>query len=113
MSTRTILVTGATGRQGQAFIRSLTKSSEANLDDSQVYHVLALTRSATNRVPNPNGGKTNVTVELVQGNLDKPETVQPIFESHNIFAVFCVLAFPGLGTDGDGEEKQGKVSTPP
>ncbi|KAF9016715.1 NAD(P)-binding protein [Hymenopellis radicata] len=108
MTTRTILVTGATGRQGQAFIRSLSKSSEANLDDSQAipqaYHVLALTRSAASRAPDPelkDGGKTNVTVELVQGNLDKPETVQTIFESHNIFAVFL--------PDGDGEEKQGKM----
>lgn len=49
MVTKIVLLTGATGRQGQAFIRA-TSSSETNLDDSQAgpqsYHVLALTLSA-------------------------------------------------------------------
>jgi len=49
-------------------------------------------------------------LELVQGNLDKPQTIRKIFEAEGnggIAAVFVALAFPGLGASADKEERQG------
>ncbi len=55
----------------------------------------------------------NTTV--VEGNLDSPETVRRVFENAKedggIWGVFCVLVFPGIGANADGEERQGKART--
>jgi hypothetical protein len=53
-------------------------------------------------------------VTVVQGDLDSPESIRRIFEDQKdkggIWGVFSVLAFPGLGANADGEERQGKVT---
>jgi hypothetical protein len=54
----------------------------------------------------------NVTV--VQGTLNSADDIRKIFEDAKkerggMWGVFCVLAFPGLGANAEGEEKQGKV----
>ncbi|KAJ6526105.1 hypothetical protein B0H19DRAFT_1084711 [Mycena capillaripes] len=100
MSKKNILVTGATGHQGRALIRALQESNpEPGVGSaSENLHVLALTRT-----PSAPGAQSLAAahpglVTLVQGDLDSPEA-----------GVFCVLAFPGLGANADGEEKQGKI----
>ena len=102
---RTILVTGATGHQGRAFISAI--NSVENTD----FRILALTRNPTAAPAQELALEKNVTI--VQGNLDSPDSVRTVFEKAKedggIWGVFCVLAFPGLGVNSDGEERQGKV----
>jgi uncharacterized protein YbjT (DUF2867 family) len=108
---KTVLVVGATGRQGRAVISALFLRSN--------FRILALTR-------NPNStasrallhgrwatGPVDALLEFVRGDLDKPQTVRKIFEAERnggIAAVFVALAFPGLGARADKEESQGIVS---
>jgi uncharacterized protein YbjT (DUF2867 family) len=90
-SSRKILVTGATGKQGGAVIEALT-ASEAP------FQILALTRDASRA--KSLASKPNVTV--VQGDISNPAS---IFEAHNpIYGVFCVT-FPGKKA---AEEAQAK-----
>jgi hypothetical protein len=50
---------------------------------------------------------------VVEGNLDSAESMRKVYEdaktSGGIWGVFCFLAYPGLGANADGEERQGKV----
>lgn len=52
---------------------------------------------------------------LVEGDLDIPSSISAIFDSAKtngsggIWGVFAVLAYPGLGANADGEERQGKL----
>ena len=105
---KTILVTGATGRQGKALIYALAGDS----DSEPGFHILALTRKAAAPSAKQLSQEKNVTV--VEGDLNSPDSVRKIFEDNKdkggIWGVFCVLAFPGLGANADGEEKQGKVA---
>lgn len=109
VDTKTILVAGATGVQGRSIIAALKPEENG----SPGFRVLALTRQ-----PNSPGAKAlasaNSHVQLVQGDLDNPETIKKIFDEAGgvgaIYGVFCVLTFPGLGKEADGEEKQGIVS---
>ncbi|KAK7054895.1 hypothetical protein VNI00_003358 [Paramarasmius palmivorus] len=89
LTEKTILVTGATGRQGKAFISGILSEEK-------------LAAQHPNRVT------------IVEGDLDSADTIRKVFEDakkegRTIWGVFCVLAFPGLGADADGEEKQGKM----
>ncbi|KAJ7671205.1 hypothetical protein B0H17DRAFT_195578 [Mycena rosella] len=108
MSKKNILVTGATGHQGRALIRALQNST-----DPQNFHVLALTRKADSPAAQRLAAAHTDLVTLVQGDLDSPEAVRKVFDDtksgRGIWGVFCVLAFPGLGANADGEEKQGKT----
>lgn len=73
---RTILVTGATGRQGGAAVRNLLKSG---------FRVLALTRDDTKPAAvriRESGG------EIIKGDLDQPESVEPFFR--DLYGVFSV-----------------------
>lgn len=104
---RTILVVGATGKQGRAFV-SAVLSTGAAAD----FRILALTRSLKRASEQALSGANRVN--LVQADLDKPDTVRQVFEDakkegESVWGVFMVLAFPGLGADATGEEKQGKV----
>lgn len=117
--TRTILVVGATGKQGRAFIDSALSSSTD-------VHILALTRNTASPSAKPlvSASKETERIKVVQADLDKPDTVRKVFEDakrakseneegvNGIWGVFVVLAFPGLGADASGEEKQGKVRQP-
>ncbi|KAI0077334.1 NAD(P)-binding protein [Panus rudis PR-1116 ss-1] len=129
---RTILVTGATGKQGRALIRALRPSSPSsttnnntdntdNIDTNNPtttttptsdFRILALTRNPSS--PTAQHLKsTEPHVQLVKGDLDDPDSVRKVFEDaggkHSVWGVFMVLAFPGLGASAEGEEKQGKA----
>lgn len=101
------MVTGATGQQGKALIQAL----RPNDNSTPTFHVLALTRKATSPSAKDLGLEKHVTV--VEGDLDSPESIRKIFEAAKdnggVWGVFCVLAYPGLGANADGEERQGKV----
>ncbi|KAL5536541.1 hypothetical protein ACEPAF_363 [Sanghuangporus sanghuang] len=104
---RTILVTGATGKQGRSFI-SAVLSTGAAID----IRILALTRSSKSPAASALAASDRVT--LVEADLDKPDTVRKVFEDaktngDGIWGVFLVLAYPGLGVDSAGEERQGKL----
>lgn len=102
-----ILVAGATGKQGRALIEALRPTSDS---DDIPFRVLALTRSASS--PNAQRLVQERHVQVVEGDLDSPESMRKVYEdakgSGGIWGVFCVLAFPGLGANADGEERQGK-----
>jgi uncharacterized protein YbjT (DUF2867 family) len=110
---KAILVTGATDRQGDAFLSSLL-STDAT---AQHYHILAMTRNTASETsktllslsPGPDSGSE---LSLVKGDLDNPKSIRKIFEEveGGIWGVFAILAFTGLGANADGEEKQGIVS---
>ncbi|KAK4183979.1 hypothetical protein QBC35DRAFT_506914 [Podospora australis] len=112
---RTVLVVGATGKQGTAFIRQLLLSS-ATAEPTSGWHILALTRNlngdaAKSLLTEGKNHKGSDRISLVQGNLDKPNTIRQIFSSHTIWGVFVVLAYPGLNalvTD-HREREQGKI----
>ncbi|KAJ7737064.1 NAD(P)-binding protein [Mycena metata] len=105
MSKKLVLVTGATGQQGRGLVRALAGEPE--------FHVWALTRTISSPAAKELA-TTHSHVTIVQGDLDSPETIRKLFEDAKsehggIWGVFCVLAFPGLGADAAGEEKQGKT----
>ena len=108
---KTVLVVGATGRQGRAVISALFLRSD--------FRILALTRrpsAAASRALLNRRWTTepiHALLELVQGDLDQPQSIRKIFEAEGkggIAAVFVALAFPGLGARADKEESQGIVS---
>jgi len=109
-SQRTILVTGSTGRQGHALVTALSSSTEQ-------FNVLALTRDpnsiAAQQLLKETERNGNLTVSLIQGDLDDSKSIRGIFEDAEkgggIWGVFAVFAFPGLGANADGEAKQGIV----
>lgn len=103
---RKILITGATGKQGKALIESL-QSPE------QEFEVLALTRNVSS--PSAAALKAFSNVRVVEGDLDKSDTVRKVFEDEggkgSVWGVFAILAFPGMKANPEPEEKQGVVST--
>ncbi|KAF5392069.1 hypothetical protein D9757_003335 [Collybiopsis confluens] len=110
MAEKTILVTGATGRQGQALIRALNPTSLAE-QETTTFRILALTRNAAS--PSAISLRSESHVDIVEGNLDSQPSIRKIFEdaksSGGIWGVFCVLCFPGLGNNADHVEAQGKL----
>ncbi|HMC86160.1 MAG TPA: NmrA/HSCARG family protein [Chitinophagaceae bacterium] len=76
---KTIFVTGATGNQGGAVVRSLLNNG---------FKVKALTRNADS--PEAQIIK-NLNAEIVQGNLNNPSTYRKHLEE--IDGIFCVLTF--------------------
>lgn len=109
--TRLILVAGATGKQGKALIDALHPQSISSNTSEQPFHVLALTRQPRSPAAEQLALAEHVTV--VEGNLDDTSSIRKVFEDAKtrggVWGVFCVLMFPGLGANADGEEKQGKV----
>lgn len=106
-SPRKILVVGATGKQGSSFLRAAL-APDANSD----FHFVALTRDTQSRAAQQVKA-LGERVSVVAANLDKPETLRKVFEEEKerggFYGMFVVLAFPGLGEDGAGEERQGKL----
>ncbi|KAK7031125.1 hypothetical protein VNI00_013733 [Paramarasmius palmivorus] len=106
---KTVLITGATGRQGHAVIHHLSQAPYADN-----FRILALTRNASSA--SAVGLKDLKNVEVVEGDLTKLESIRPIFEREKerggegggIWGVFTVIAYPGLGVDADGEQSAGK-----
>lgn len=113
MPTRNIIVTGATGRQGRAFIRALFSASNA---DDPSYHVWAVTRNTTASAASllPEAQQEHAkNITIVQGDLNNAARTKEIFSevaaNGGIFGAFIVLAYPGLGNKSEEEERQGKV----
>ncbi|ORY30365.1 hypothetical protein BCR39DRAFT_529465 [Naematelia encephala] len=78
---KTILVTGATGKQGSGVVRALSAISK----NDGSFKILALTRN-----PSSDAAKALTTlpgVQVIQGDLDDPE---PIFSAHKLDGVFSV-----------------------
>ncbi|KAE9375819.1 NAD(P)-binding protein [Stipitochalara longipes BDJ] len=107
---RNILVAGATGKQGQALIQALLSPVAPSPEDG--WHVYALTRKASSPAAVRLAEKYPTSLTTVEGNLEERESIVKVFEdvkkSGGIWGVFCVLAFPGMGVDASGEERQGK-----
>jgi uncharacterized protein YbjT (DUF2867 family) len=110
---KTILIAGATGRQGRAVISSLLSTDAA----IQRYRILAVTRNTASDASKALSSlsselESGSQLSLIKGDLDDPTSIRKIFEEAEggIWGVFAVLAFPGLGANADGEEKQGIVS---
>lgn len=111
---RNILVTGATGKQGQALIRAILHP--AIPDTENEYHIYAFTRHSGG-----SGvldlfelvGSDNITI--VEGDLEDRSSISAAFEKGSanggIWGVFAVIPFQGLDVSADGEERQGKVDT--
>ncbi|KIJ39449.1 hypothetical protein M422DRAFT_781028 [Sphaerobolus stellatus SS14] len=107
-SRKTVLITGSTGKQGHAVISALLSSSTP-------LHILALTRNpaspAARELVSKAANNENVKVSAVKGDMDDPSSIREIFEAAKkdggIWGVFAVFAFPGLGANADGEERQG------
>jgi len=108
---RNILVTGATGKQGGALIRALLSPSTP--DSEHQYHVYALTRNASSPAAKHLSETYLSGLTFVEGDLEDKESIIKIFEDDKadggIWGVFAVCAFPGMGVEADGEERQGKV----
>ena len=107
MSQRTILVVGATGKQGGAFIRAgIANSSEHD------FHFLAVTRDPKSHSAQALT-KLGDRVAVVTADLNDEQSVRKVFDdakaSGGVWGVYVALAFPGLGADASGEERQGKV----
>ena len=110
MSAKTILVLGATGKQGRSLIDAL-RPSDTTPSDGDKFNLLALTRNAT--APAARRLASEPHVKVVQGDLDSADSIRKVFDAAggkgSIWGVFSVLAFPGLGANADGEERQGIV----
>lgn len=123
----TVLVVGATGKQGRAVIRALLQSSPTISQSSTGNHrasfsILALTRNASSAAARrlvdeiQSADSDSSAITLVEGDLNDAAHMRRIFEaaaqgagSRGIWGLFAVLAYPGLGKDASMEEKQGTV----
>lgn len=105
---KTILVLGATGKQGGSLVAALRPSN----GETALFQLLALTRTPAS--PGARRLASEPHVQVAQGDLDNPASVRKVFDDAggkgSIWGVFVVLAFPGLGANADGEERQGIVS---
>jgi NAD(P)-dependent dehydrogenase (short-subunit alcohol dehydrogenase family) len=108
---RNIFVAGATGKQGQALIRALLHPTEPSPE--QDWHIIALTRKASSPAAKGLAEANPSNLTVVEGDLENRDSIVKIFEDvkkeDGIWGVFCVLAFPGMGVEASGEERQGKV----
>ncbi|KAG6855248.1 hypothetical protein H0H87_006167, partial [Tephrocybe sp. NHM501043] len=111
MGTKPLLVTGATGKQGTALITALLDSEGST--EPNPFRILALTRNAT--TPAAKHLKSvGDRVTVVEGDLEDASSLRKVFEDaknggEGIWGVFSVQAYPGLGANADGIEKQGKI----
>ncbi|MGE5681651.1 MAG: NmrA/HSCARG family protein [Bacillota bacterium] len=90
-----ILVTGATGHQGGAVARHLIQNG---------FKVRALTRNP--KAAQAKGIKTK-GIELVQGDLYKPETIEPHLK--NIYGIYAVQNFWEHGYQGEVQQGRSLV----
>lgn len=109
-ATKSILVTGATGKQGGAVLEQLS-----NHASSSQYTLLAVTRDA-NSASAKRIVERNPIVKLVQGNLDDvpalfsaaKAVLKEAGKEEQIWGVYSVQVSMGKGVTYDGEVKQGK-----
>jgi uncharacterized protein YbjT (DUF2867 family) len=103
---KSILVTGATGKQGGAVVDALINESAHTFSS-----ILAVTRD-----PDSSGAKKlalkSVLIKLVQGNLDDVPTIfqnAGYIDKEQIWGVYSVQVSQGKGVTVDGEVAQGKA----
>src|SRR3569833_3366464 len=75
---RTILVTGATGKQGRALIESLL-GGETETEASPTYQVLALTRHPSSAPARKLRERFGSRVTITEGNLNDPDNLRQVF----------------------------------
>ena len=114
---RNVLVVGATGKQGRATVKFLLDPDGSGSPGIK-FKVQALTRDISSESARQllERNKQHVDdISLVQGDLDKPESIRKVFQDaassngRGIWGVFVALAYPGLGESAEGEIKQAKV----
>lgn len=113
---QTVLVVGATGKQGRSTVKFLLEPDQPGSSGVK-FKVQALTRdisSAPARQLLERNKQYADDIDLVQGDLDKPDSIRKVFQDassngRGIWGVFVALAYPGLGESADGEIKQAKV----
>lgn len=114
---RTVLVVGATGKQGRSTVKFLFEPEQPQSPDIK-FRVLALTRDTSSEPARQLLERNKEHVDnfsLVQGDLDKPDSIRKVFQDaassggRGIWGVFVALAYPGLGESAEGETKQAKV----
>lgn len=96
----TILVTGATGKQGSALIDALLASS--NTETS--IHIIAVTRDTTSRSAQALANKPNISV--IAGDLADPDA---IFDQASVYTSQGVWGVFGVQINSPDEETQGKA----
>jgi uncharacterized protein YbjT (DUF2867 family) len=101
--TKSILILGATGKQGSALINAILDSPSAS-----DFKLLALTRNATSAAAQR---LAEAKVQLVQGDLNNVEDVfsKAIEVGGPIWGIFVVLISQGRGASPEKEEAHGKA----
>jgi uncharacterized protein YbjT (DUF2867 family) len=100
MSPVTILISGATGKQGRAVITALLRAQT----DAQI---LALTRSADS--PSVKDLAKNHNVKIVEGSFDDPADV--LVKAGTVDQFFLMTTPTSFSAEGaSDEERQGKAS---
>ncbi|RFU27102.1 hypothetical protein B7463_g9230, partial [Scytalidium lignicola] len=99
---KSILITGATGRQGSAVIDALI-SAQAENNSLEPMHILAVTRNRNSGAAKALASKPNVSI--IEGDLSDADAIfdQATGDGSSIWGVFAVLI------NSDEEEKQGKA----
>lgn len=104
MTTKPLLITGATGKQGGALINALIA------DKSNQFLILAVTRDANSPSSQKLLAKSD-NIKLIQGNLDDAAQLfaaaEKASEGQKIWGVYSVQVSMGRGVTTDGEVKQG------
>ncbi|KAL7411927.1 hypothetical protein BDY24DRAFT_416491 [Mrakia frigida] len=108
--TKTILVVGATGRQGRAVVRALSSFNASSASsEPPMFRILALTRTPSSSLSQSLLSLSLPHVQLHQGNLDFPAA---IFESAGgfgaIWGVFSMQNNRQVKGGVEGEVRQGK-----
>ncbi|RFU30945.1 hypothetical protein B7463_g5390, partial [Scytalidium lignicola] len=99
---KSIIVTGATGKQGSATIDALLSQLAENSDLGPL-RILAVTRDRTSRSAKALADKPHVSI--IEGDISDPNAIfdQATAGGHPVWGVFAVLI------NSDDEEKQGKA----
>lgn len=98
---KTILITGATGKQGSAVIDALLAHAPEN-DNGPLFNILAVTRDRSSR--SAQALARNPKVSLIEGDLAEPDAIfdQATADGARIWGVFAVQV------NSPNEERQGK-----
>ncbi|KAK9370367.1 hypothetical protein V1509DRAFT_343648 [Lipomyces kononenkoae] len=105
MAPKTVLITGATGKQGGATLAALLALTEVPFQ-----RVLALTRNPDSASAKALVEKWPSAVTLIKGDLDDPDAIFSSAGGHgSIWGVFGVQVPMGGGATAKTEERQGKA----
>lgn len=98
---KTILVTGATGKQGSAVIDALLAANA--YDDKPLFTILAVTRDRTSRSSQALAQKPHVSI--IEGDLADPDAIfdKATADGNSVWGCF------GVQVNSPEEEKQGKA----